>query len=299
MEWFFILNPAAGKGKVKKLWPDIQNYLKKLKISFTYEFTRGYNHARELACGAMAEKVKKVVVVGGDGTLFEVINGIDPGKVTLGIIPLGTGNDFARTAGIPLDWEKACRVLAQGNEMAVDLGRINEHYFINISGTGLDAMTVWEANRLKKYFGKISYVVGLLKQLIFFKPMQIEVRGRDLCYSAGAWMVSVANGKYYGNGMMVAPRALLDDGLLDIIIVEKLPRLEFLKVFPQVYKGTHLNHPKVKFFRERELEIKTEKPLPVHCDGEILHLTSLKYSVVPQKLKIIVPVTAETLVLAG
>ncbi|UNC90668.1 diacylglycerol/lipid kinase family protein [Candidatus Contubernalis alkaliaceticus] len=299
MEWFVIVNPAAGKGKVKKLWPDIESYLKKQKICFTYEFTRGLNHARELACRAMAKKIKKIIVVGGDGTIFEVINGIDPGKVTLGIIPMGTGNDFARTAGIPQDWKKACRVLANGNEMPVDLGRINEYYFINLSGTGLDAMTVCDANRLKKYLGKISYVVGLLKQLICFKPIHIEVLGRDLCYSARAWMVSVANGKYYGNGMMVAPRALLDDGLLDIIIVEELPRLEFLKVFPQVYKGTHLDHPKVRFFRERELEIKTQRPLPVHCDGEILNLTSLKYSVVPGKLTIKVPGTAETLVLAG
>lgn len=299
MDWYVIVNPAAGKGKAKRVWPEIEKTLKQLNISFTYECTRGFDHARQLAQKASAENFKYIMVVGGDGTLFEVINGIDPGRVTLGMIPVGTGNDFARTAGIPLDWAKACQVLTQGREMAVDLGKINERYFINLSGTGLDAMSAWEANRYKKYFGKLSYVLGLLKQLIFFKPFQIELLGRDVCYSAPAWLVSVANGRYYGNGMMVAPQALLDDGLLDIVIVEDLPRLEFLKVFPRVYKGTHLNHPKVRVFRERELEIKTERPLPVHCDGEILHLTSLKYSILPKKLRIRVPVSAETLVLAG
>ncbi len=299
MDYYVIVNPAAGKGKSRKVWPHIEKTLRHLNISFNYEFTRGFDHARKLALQASDEKYSHIVVVGGDGTLFEVINGMNHDKVTLGMIPVGTGNDFARTAGIPLDWAEACRVLTEGKEMAVDLGRINERYFINLSGTGLDSMTAWEANRYKKYLGKLSYVMGLLKQLLFFKPFQIELLGRDVCYSAPIWLVSVANGRYYGNGMMVAPQAVLDDGLLDIVIVEDLPRLEFLRVFPRVYKGNHLAHPKVRVFREKELEIKAEKPLPVHCDGEILHLTSLKYSILPGKLQIKVPGSAQPLVLAG
>ncbi len=297
----FIVNPVAGALSTKKKWPIITSLLKRLGIRFDFQYTEGVGHAIELAKDAASNGYQRVVAVGGDGTINEVANGIihspNASSISLGVISTGTGGDFIRSAGIPHDYIQACSCLANGHSRVVDIGVVEYHnqgkpmqrYFVNTAGIGFDAAVVAITEKTSKRFGgTIPYLLGFLRTLLTYrnKPVTLHV-GNDT-ETKRVVSVMVANGNYAGGGMKFAPTAKLDDGLLDMLVISDMNKLELFKAFPSVYKGTHIFHPKVKLQQTKHVFIESNEKLPVYADGELLGEGPVVFRLIPSKLQVII-----------
>ncbi|MBS3898218.1 MAG: diacylglycerol kinase family lipid kinase [Dethiobacter sp.] len=273
---YFIVNPAANNGRAQETWTALASWLSSEKIPYRVAFSQDGDDIERLSRLAAAEAGAVVAGVGGDGTLSRIADALVGTEAVLGVIPAGTGNDFARSFRIPVSPSEACAVLLQGLTVPLDVGRMNGRMFLNVVGAGLDAAVVVDANRLfKKFAGSLGYFLSLLKQLIFFQPMEMEIRLDSNVFRTKAWFVTVANARYYGSGMKVAPMADPQDGLADVIVVENLHRLRFLSLFPLVYSGRHVGHSAVKLFRSAQITVVSKKPLFVHADGDLYGTTPL------------------------
>lgn len=288
-----IVNRTAGKGKCERLWPQMAAYLAELGLEVRAEFTQEAGAATKLARVAASQGATAVLSVGGDGTLNEVVNGlIDYPDTTLGIIPAGSGNDFVRSLGIkPSDWRTACQVIARGQGRAVDIGQVNGRHFINVAGVGFDATVVNCANTWGKRYlpTSIAYVAAVLKTLREFKPTRLRIRLDDQEFESISWLVVVASGQYFGGGMWVAPTADFHDGLFDICILGDLSKLDFLRAFPSIFKGKHLDHPAISFYRARQVSVTAEQPFLVQTDGEVVSQTPISFSIKAGGLRIFHP----------
>ena len=231
-----------------------------------------------------------VVAAGGDGTICEVVNGLVNSGTVLGILPLGTGNDFARAVGLSGDLDLAARTLACGDPRPVDLGRIGDRHFINIAGCGFDAVVAKRVNRGFRWLrGTGAYVAAVLQSLATFRPaeMRITVDGEPM--NVRAMLCCVANTQTYGGGMRVAPFARFDDGLLDVCILREAGILEFLRAFPTVFAGAHVNHPKFWTQQARRVTIESDRPLPILVDGDVTHETPAAFEVAPAAVRVMMP----------
>jgi diacylglycerol kinase (ATP) len=297
-----IVNPAAGANSTHRKWPGIQSILKKIGLSFDFEFTEGQGHGIELARLATAEGYDGLVAVGGDGTIHEVANGImETGNLrdtSLGIVCTGTGSDLVRSLGIPRDPAHACNSLTSLRRLKIDVGLVKyqrkgqacQRYFVNSAGIGFDATVVAATAQLPKYFGgTIPYLTGLLRSFLGYRNKNVSFKiGEKIVEKARVLSIVVANGRYFGGGMHIAPEAKLDDNLLDMIIVGDFGKLELLKVFSRVYKGTHLTYPKVRLEKGTEIEIESRQKFLLHADGEILGEGPVAFSLLPQCLSLVV-----------
>ncbi len=284
----FIVNPTAGKGKsqiAKGLIEDeLQNFN---EHSFSFEETSCPGDATRIAKEAITEEYDIVVSVGGDGTVNEIIQGIVNSDIKLGIIPAGSGNDLARSIGIPKDIHSALSLILESNVRKVDVGRANGKYFINVAGIGFDVEVLKQLESIRKYFsGTLAYVLSVLKTLISYKFMNVILILDDQQIEREILVLAIGNGKYYGGGMMITPSALVDDGYFDICIINKLSKLRILKLFPTIFKGTHVNEPEVECFRAKRVKIVSED-ISVNCDGEIIGQTPICFSIADFKLNLI------------
>lgn len=286
---FFIINPTAHNGRAVRVWELARVYLQQKKVAYAYAFSHSEEHLTELAANA-ANRGATVVAVGGDGTISRIAGVLAGTNIPLGVIPAGTGNDFIRTFSIPTDPQLACQVVLAGHYEYIDLGFLGERCFCNVAGAGLDAEVAHYANSsLKKSFGPLAYMVSLLKHLISYRPQILSVCIDEQEYSGKAWLVAIANGRYYGNGMQVAPLAQPGDGLFDVIIVGDLHRLNFLRVFPLVYKGGHIHHPAVRIVRGKTVTVHSEDRLAVHADGDIGGTTPISIHLAEKALRLLTP----------
>jgi len=297
----FIVNPAAGANSSRRKWSVILNVLKHLGISFDYQYTEGSGHAIELAKDAVSGGYERIVAVGGDGTVNEVANGIlkspDPREAVMGIISTGTGGDFIRSAGIPRDYMKACSRISSPHRFPVDVGIVEYHqsgqklsrFFINTAGIGLDAAVVHNTEKLPKYFGgTIPYLWGLIRTLLSYKNKLVEIKSGEYINRERVVSVIVANGGYAGGGMHFAPSAQLNDGLLDTVIVGDMGKIELLKSFPRVYKGTHIHLPKIRLGKTTDISVDSSDRALVYADGEFLGEGPVRFRIVPAALHIAV-----------
>jgi len=273
---FFIVNPAANNGRAREKWVTLERWLNSEKIPYRVAFSQDSDDVTRLSRQAATEPGAVVVGVGGDGTLSRIADALVGTEAILGVIPAGTGNDFARTFRIPANPVDACTVLLRGLTVPIDVGCLNGRMFLNVVGAGLDAAVVVDANRLfKRFAGSLGYFLSLLKQLMFFQPTEMEIRLDSNVFRTKAWFVTVANACYYGSGMKVAPMSDPQDGLADVIVVENLHRFQFLRLFPLVYSGRHVAHSAVKQFRSSQVNVVSKKPLFVHADGDLYGTTPL------------------------
>lgn len=285
----FIVNPISGNGKAKKRFPIIEEYLLKNNITYEKIYTEYKGHATDIAKQVKDRNdLKAVVAVGGDGTLFEVINGLVRSTIPIGYIPNGTGNDYGRQMNISAEPLKALQRILDYNIRKIDIGRINNHYFVNVASMGFDAEVVKFANEsnIKALFGQFAYTIGAVKVLIKFKPKKIKliVDGVEYSYD-DVWLISIANNKYYGGGMLISPNSINDDGLFDLCIIKGLTKLKFLRLFTSVFKGEHVKHyPMVEFIKGKKINIVTEDELIIQTDGEILTNISLSFENINQEL---------------
>jgi YegS/Rv2252/BmrU family lipid kinase len=287
---FFIINPTANHGKVLQVWSAASRYMREHGYPFDYAFSSDADHVEILAKAASSQPGTIVAGVGGDGTLSRIAGALIGTEAVLGIVPGGTGNDFSRTWNIPRETLGACRVLMQGKPVTLDVGTYNGNYFLNAMGAGLDAEVAACANRsLKGALGSLGYMFALIRQLLTYQPRQVKIVLDTEELVRKVWLVTVANACYYGGGMKVAPDADPRDGLADVIIVGSLSRLNFLRLFPLVYRGRHVTHPAVQVFRSKTVCIESLPPLLVHADGDIVGSTPFCASIKKHAIRLQVP----------
>jgi len=302
-EWFTIVNPNAGNGKGKKDWSRISSLLAKENIPVVSKFTERKSHAIEYTREAIATGFRKFISVGGDGTLNEVVNGAftqdfcPTNEITLGSIPVGTGNDWGRMFGIPLVYEGAVQVIRDGKLMAHDVGLLScyngtepvKRYFINIAGLGFEAMVVKKTNKQKDRgrSNNAIYFYNLLTSLIAFKKTRADIIIDGKKITCVVFSVNVGNGRYCCGGMRQTPDALPDDGLLDITVIREMGRIEIIKNLKLLYDGTILSHPKIDGYRSNNLRVETESVLYAEADGESIGHTPAGFSIIPGGINVV------------
>jgi len=270
MKTGYVVNPVAGKRKSVELIPRIKEAAQKRGQETCLYITEGPGDAEKKAVAALIDGCRVVVAVGGDGTVNEVVNGIAESGAVMGVIPAGSGNDFARTLGIPLDFEEALECVLQGGTRSVDVGLINGRRFVNVASVGFDAQVVLETYKIKKRIrGPLAYPLGVLKTLAGYRPFAMEIETDERTIRKQVLLAAVANGVYYGGGMKIAPEAVADDGLFDVLVVEDMPRLKILRLFPMIYSGRHLSRSEVEYFRTGKIKISCEEG-HINSDGEII-----------------------------
>jgi len=290
MKTHVIINFRAGRNRTRQLWPQVKSALQKTGWQLKECDTQYPGHATVLAAAAVNKGAEQVVVVGGDGTLNEVVNGLAGSSLTLGLIPTGTGNDFARTVGVSLDPLQAVLQLYTGKVRPIDLGKVGERYFLNACGIGFDARVAHLINEgFHRFTGKPAYLLAAARVFLTFRPLPVTIVVDGSVMEKKVLLVAVTNARYYGGGIKISPEALVDDGKLDICIVEDLSRAQFLKNFPSIYYGGHVNHPKVSLLRGKTIDISGDERLYAHVDGEANGRLPLSYRVVPAILPFVIP----------
>lgn len=295
MKHLFIINPVAGKGKGLRLITEIKKIFMERKDECIIEITKGQGHAAEIAKNYSSKENYRIYSVGGDGTLNEVLNGMVGSSSSLAVIPSGSGNDFIKSIYNHSKKENLNQLLRKtidGREKSIDIGRINERFFLNISSIGFDAEVAYSSIKLKKLpliTGSLAYILGIFITLLKYKSYDLEISIDDKCLSLNSLMTVVANGKYYGGGIFVAPDAEIDDGCFDVCLIERVNRLKILALFPKVIKGTHADIKEVSFHRGRLIKITSEKNIAFNIDGEIIRDKRAEFEIIRNGIKIVIP----------
>lgn len=292
MKVLFVVNPVAGKGLAAKVVPQIKAAMDELKdVTYDMIFTEKPGHATDIARKAAKDGMDIVFAVGGDGTVNEVMNGLVNTGSALAVIPGGSGNDFIRSLGITGNTNSIIHETIQGEKKKIDIGYINGRYFINISSAGFDAEVVLATQKAKKFFlsGSTAYIAGLIKTIFTNKPRNVSITMGDTKIMEKVLLMAVANGKYYGGGMMAAPDAILDDGEFDICVIRKMPKIKLLMLFPQFMKGKHKKFKEVTFYRAEKISIECEKPMAVNVDGEVFTDTKASFELIKEGLYVMMP----------
>jgi YegS/Rv2252/BmrU family lipid kinase len=284
-----IVNPAAGGGRAGRLLGDVGNALSAHRLAHHVERTLSLEHASELALAA-ARAGEVAVAFGGDGLIGALAGALKHSDAILGVLPGGRGNDLARVLGIPRDPVAACQVLASGVVRALDLGEAGDRTFIGIASCGFDSEANRIANEARLVRGNLVYTYGALRALASWRPMSFSVtldggRPRTIV----GYTIAAANSKAYGGGMMLAPDASLEDGLLDVVMVERVSKASFLRLLPTVFKGEHVRQPNVHVERAREIEIAAERPLTLYADGDPIAELPVTVRVLPGAVRVLVP----------
>lgn len=282
MKILLIYNPFSGHGRSRRLLPQIQKIFLEKGIDLDVKLTKYPTNATEIAREIDFSQYDGIAAGGGDGTLFEVINGYfrnkSAGSIPLGVLPVGTGNAFAKD--LELDntkWIEAIDIIAANKTRKVDVGLFktakNEYYFINILGLGFVSDVTKTALSLK-VFGNVSYLLGVLYQTIFLKnhKLRIEIDGKIL--ERENIFVEISNTRYTSNFLM-APDAQFDDGLLDITLLGKLSRIKLLQSLPKVFTGEHVHIDEVETFKAKEITVETDVPKILTPDGEVMEQTPM------------------------
>jgi len=302
-EWFIIVNPNAGNGKGKKDWERISGLFGKEEIPVQVKFTTKKGQAIDFTGDAIEKGFRQIISVGGDGTLNEVVNGIfsqdkvSPGQVTIGMIPVGTGNDWGRMFGIPLVYEGAVKVIKERKTMLHDVGIVSyysgseqqKRYFLNIAGLGFEALVVKKTNRQKDK-GKSNqalYFYNLVSSLLSYKITDAEILIDGKRNSAPIFSINIGNGRYCGGGMRQTPDAMPDDGLLDVTVIREMGRLEVIRSLKLRYDGTILSHPKVDGYRCKNVKVTSESLIFIEADGESLGHTPAEFSIIPSGINVV------------
>lgn len=298
---FFIVNPHAGNGKGSKDWPLIKSYIRKENISCEFIITEKKYHAIELSAIAADQGYKTIIAVGGDGTLNEVANGIlkssNASDVVLGMIPVGSGNDWCRMFGIPSNYEAVVKVIKEAKVFIQDVGLVKFHkgkknkerYFVNVAGMGFDAKVVRKTNSQKDKgkSGKLLYLLNLFTSLFYYKVIAAEISIDDKAIKTKLFSMNVGICKYSGGGMMQVPNAVADDGLFDITIINKIGKFDVMRNVKNLYDGSFIKHPKVDTYRGIKVAVDAVPEVFVEVDGETLGHSPLEFIIIPHALKII------------
>lgn len=284
----FIVNPVAGGGRAYRMISKIEKIMKEKLTDYKIYITKYAGEGQILAKKAAMEGFDIIAAVGGDGTVHEVINGIRGTKAVLGIVPLGTGNDFARYFQIPKKLEKAIDILIMGNIRTIDGAVVNDIItFDNIANIGIDAEVAQNVIKFKKFLtGILAYLITLLNVLFKYKPYNVDIKIDDTYLNRDIMIVAAGICCYYGGGFKILPNADPNDGYLDIIIINKINKLKLLLILPMAIMGKHTNFKCVETYRAQKIEIKTKNNLPICIDGEIIRDSRIELRVEKDAIKL-------------
>jgi YegS/Rv2252/BmrU family lipid kinase len=287
-----IVNPSAGGGKAGRALPEVSRALEDHGLRVRSELTRDLDHARELARSAALEG-ETVVCLSGDGMVGAVADVLrEIPDALLGVLPGGRGNDLARVLGIAEDPVEACATIAAGHWRRLDLGEVDGRAFVGIASVGFDSDANRIANEAPAWLGNLVYAYGALRALLSWRPalFEIELDPPGESQSFLAYTVGACNSQTYGGGMRAAPDALLDDGLLDVVVLENVSKLGFLtKILPKVFSGTHIHEPGVKVFRAREVSVSSDRPFTMYADGDPIGQLPVRVRAVSGAVRVLVP----------
>ena len=305
MKWFFIVNPNAGSRKGTRDWPKILKLIKDSGIPYEAALTTHRGHAIELTLDCIRQGYRRIAVVGGDGSLNEVLNGIylqnevAHTDILIGIIPVGTGNDWCRSFKIPFDYKKSLEILIQGKTGLQDVGKVIHYhadkpevrYFMNVAGMGYDALVAKKTNIMKEKGrgGPLVYLYFIFASLFQYNFIEavIEVDG-EIVFKGEIFSMNVGICKYNGGGMMQVPFAIPDDGLLDVTLIKKAPKYVVIQHTRKLYNGTLVDLPIVKTFRGKLIRIRSTGKLYLETDGESLGHTPFTFEIIPLGIKTVV-----------
>ena len=286
--YLLLVNPSAGGGRVGEILPRATAAMDAAGLEYRTVMTTGLEHGCDEATAAAADGMTPVVI-SGDGLIGQIGGALAGTGATMGVIPGGRGNDFARVLGIPDDPAGAVAALAGGASREIDVGEVNGRRFLCIASCGFDSDANRIANEARFIRGQLVYAYAALRALIAWKPatftITLDGRRRDLV----GYSVAAANSRAYGGGMFIAPDAELDDGLLDVVTTAKVGKLRFLVNLPKVFSGKHVENPEVSVSRAAEVLIEADRPFAVYADGEHLADLPATVRVLPRALRVIVP----------
>ncbi len=276
MKLLVIFNPNAAYGRSIKKLADIKARFGSLGINATFMPTTHPGHGVELVANAELSPFDGLIAAGGDGTVFEVLNGLyehpKASRIPLGLLPIGTGNAFARDLGLqPSAWSDAIDLLHRGQTRQVDVGHVKaadqSYYFLNIVGMGFSVEAGKAALRLK-FLGNAAYTLATLWKVLKLKsyPLELEMDG-DAIHSNNVF-ITISNTRYTGTHFMIAPDAVIDDGLLDVTLLEALPRRRLLKLFPSIYSGRHIEYREISTRKVAAINIRSPRAMLLGPDGE-------------------------------
>jgi diacylglycerol kinase (ATP) len=289
-----VANPTSGRGKGARLIPKVESLLRSLGIQHTMHISGSPEDPERMAREATERGAETVVALGGDGHVGACANGVNGTGAALAVIPAGTGNDFARLLGIPLkDPSATTRLVKDRRLRQLDVVRVTtpqrERFYVNVAGAGFDSEVNAYANRMRFIKGKAKYVVATFALLPRFKAGQFQVLVDGVEHELPGMLIAVGNGVSYGGGMKVCPTAVPDDGLIDLCVIGDISKVEFIKTFPKVFKGRHVEHPQVTVLQGKEVTISAERTLQVFADGEHVGTLPATFTVVPNSLPVVVP----------
>jgi len=293
--YFLIVNLIAGQGHCKEIFPQVKAELDRRGLDYDLHFTNEPLEAIDVAQMVIEAGFTHIVAMGGDGTINEVANGVLNSKSSypLGVIPAGSGNDFVRMTGIPADPMHAIDTLVSGEERTIDLGHIvGDRYFVNGLGIGIDAQVARDVLKMERLRGTTAYLYAAIKEVIRFKAFPVKLTGTDWIEEREFISLGIANNKYAGGGFKLAPRAEIDDGLVDITAIEDFSsRFKRLINLPKARKGTHLKLNEVHYHQDRSVTVSSTAKLIAHIDGEVYRLpkSPFEVAVAPKALQVIAP----------
>ncbi|WP_036649504.1 diacylglycerol kinase [Paenibacillus pini] len=285
-----IYNPSSGREEMRRRLPDILQRLDMGGIEASCHATTGEGDATAAAADAVERGYDLIIAAGGDGTLYEVVNGM-AGKdhlPPLGVFPLGTTNDFARGLGIPRNWEDYCDLVIRQQTRPIDVGKANERYFINIAGGGtLTELTYDVPSRLKTMIGQLAYYIKGIEKMINLSPQELILKAEGQEAIHDEFMIFlITNTNSVGGFEKLAPGARIDDGELDVIAVKKCNLAEFVRIVSLAQRGEHLNDKKVVYFRTKSMEVTSPGKVLLNLDGELGGELPVNFSVMPQHLRV-------------
>lgn len=300
-ETLFIINPASARGSTLRAWSEVRNDLTAAGLRFDERVTAHAGEATEIARRALRSGTNAIIAVGGDGTLGEVVNGYfdEAGRVinsdaSLGLLPSGTGSDFRRSLGL-MNRSESVRALIDGNTRLIDVvharftsldGGIASRFFINVASVGFGGdvsalVNRWRGTLPRWIGGRARFGAAALATLGRYKNLAVSIRLDEREMQVNSNLVVVGNGKFAGGGMMLAPNAEIDDGVLDVIVTDNVSRLDVIKELPRIQRGAHLKNPKVSEMRGHVVSIESEIPMALDLDGENAGFTPVELRVVP------------------
>jgi diacylglycerol kinase (ATP) len=293
MKVLLVYNPYAAHKRAKKILPEVEACFIDNGIQFDFRLTDYPEHAVDIVAKADFSLYDGVVAAGGDGTLFEVINGYfknpEQGRIPLGVLPIGTGNAFARDFELDVSrWKNAIEIIRLGRPRRVDVGKYHTHgqdyYFINILGLGFVADVGKTAQRLK-FLGNVSYTLGVFYQMAFLKVFKVRIEADGRTIEGENIFVEISNTRYTSNFLM-APNAEIDDGLLDVTLLWKASRRRLVQCFPKIFTGEHIHMAEVEHFKAKSISVETSVPKVLTPDGELVGITPVKVECLRQAVPV-------------
>ena len=281
-----IINPTAGKGNFRDILPLLEEKMNTAGWRYEIAVPQSRDESRQTAETSHEKGFDTIVAVGGDGTVHDVLEGINLENQSLGIIPLGSGNDLFRMFKIEINPATAIDNLINGDDWKIDVGIINGIRFLNTAGIGIDSETLI-VRRETRGFVKRNYVLLFLKTLSRLKPVHIRITADGTVIDDEFMWVIACNNNYIGGGMMIAPNAIHGDGLLDLILIRKMSKLKMMYCIPSIFKGTFVNMPEVTEIRASEITFETDTPCEMGVDGDLHAKTPAAISVLPRALSMI------------